>query len=94
MLAALPLQKRLQIKELKGSMGPALTRLCELGNPDGWAYVHGFTVSWFPTRGAAKQAWYKALAWQRNQIGQESALGPKPEPCTLLDALIWGRGSC
>ena len=94
MLASLPPQKQLEVKALEGSMGSALARLCEHGNPDGWAYAHGFTVSWFPTRGAAKDAWYRSLAWQRDQTGQQPALGPKPEPCTLLDALIWGRGSC
>jgi hypothetical protein len=94
MLASLPLQQRQQIAALGGSMGTALAQLCEHGNPQGWAFAHGFTVNWFPTKGAAKHAWYRDLAWQRSQIGQQPALGPKPEPCTLLDALIWGRGSC
>ncbi|MEB3317168.1 MAG: hypothetical protein VKO39_03385 [Cyanobacteriota bacterium] len=79
---------------LKGLPGQALEMLCEQGDRAGWAYVHGFTVKWHPTRGVTKHAWHLDRAWSRRQPGHElEALGPRPERCSLLQALVRGRGS-
>jgi hypothetical protein len=63
------------------------------GDEPGWAYAIGFTVYWYPTRGMAKRAWGCGKRWHERNHGPEGAVGPKPEPCTLLDAYRWGRGS-
>lgn len=73
----------------------SLKLLCERGNPSGWAFVHGFSVHWFPTRGIAKHAYWQDRKTIRDNDGQgREALGSAPTPCSLLNALRWGRGSC
>lgn len=55
----------------------------------GWAFACGFTVIWSPTRGRAKRAWYQYRTEAETPAG---ALGPKPEPTSLAEAIEWGQG--
>ena len=56
----------------------------------GWAYPVGYTVYWSPTHGRAKLSWGQA---RRDDSIPGGALGPRPEPCTLAEAIDWGRGN-
>ncbi len=103
---SLPMQQRIrkeeklmsalaQLPAFRGFDGNSLQLLCQRGNPSGWAFVHGFSVYWFPTRGVAKHAYCQDRQAIRANDGRgREALGPAPTSCSLLDALRWGRGSC
>ena len=103
---SLPMKQRIKTEEklmnalaqqsaFCGLDGNSLQLLCQRGNPSGWAFVHGFSVHWFPSRGIAKHAYSQDRKVIRANDGRgREALGPAPTPCTLLDAIRWGRGSC
>lgn len=91
MIMSYPLDKRLHLENMNGS---SLSLLCEKGNLNGWAFVCGFSVEFYACESAAIEAWHKTKEWLGDQLSNMEALGPRPTPCTLLDALIWGRGSC
>jgi hypothetical protein len=92
MIMSHPLDKRLHLEKMDGS---SLSLLCEKGNLDGWAFVCGFSVEFYVSESAAIEAWHKTKEWLSDQLSNNAmeALGPRPTPCTLLDALIWGSGS-
>lgn len=89
------IEKLAERSECRGLDNNALQLICQHGNPSGFAYAHGFTVHWFPSRGVAKHAYFRDQKVIQDNDGRgREALGPVPKATTLLDALHWGRGFC